>query len=80
MKFSVMRKELKALNRFSSTKDMRYYLCGIHVVQNNRGTYLESYSQLLAITWALLLAKSKVIVTAIYEDGQYLDKNFGGNN
>jgi len=42
MKFSVMRKELKALNRFSSTKDLRYYLCGIHVVQNNRGTYLES--------------------------------------
>ena len=42
MKFSVMRKELKALNRFSSTKDIRYYLCGIHIVQNNRGTYLES--------------------------------------
>ena len=42
MKFSVQRKELKALNRFSSTKDIRYYLCGIHIVQNNRGTYLES--------------------------------------
>ena len=42
MKFSVQRKELKALNRFSATKDLRYYLCGIHVVQNNRGTYLES--------------------------------------
>ena len=42
MKFSVQRKELKALNRFSATKDLRYYLCGIHVVQNNRGTYLEA--------------------------------------
>lgn len=42
MKFSVQRKQLKALNRFSATKDVRYYLCGIHVVQNNRGTYLEA--------------------------------------
>jgi hypothetical protein len=42
MKFSIQRKELKAMSRFSSTKDIRYYLCGIHVVQNNRGTYLES--------------------------------------
>jgi len=42
MKFSIQRKQLKALSRFSATKDIRYYLCGIHVVQNNRGTYLES--------------------------------------
>ena len=42
MKFSLYRKELKALSRFSATRDVRYYLCGIHVVQNNRGTYLES--------------------------------------
>jgi hypothetical protein len=42
MKFSIQRKELKAMSRFSSTKDIRYYLCGIHIVQNNRGTYLES--------------------------------------
>ncbi len=42
MKFTVLRKQLKALSRFSATKDIRYYLCGIHVVQDNRGTYLES--------------------------------------
>jgi len=42
MKFSIQRKQLKALSRFSAIKDVRYYLCGIHVVQNNRGTYLES--------------------------------------
>jgi hypothetical protein len=42
MKFSVNRNELKAMSRFSATKDLRYYLCGIHFVQNNRGTYLES--------------------------------------
>jgi DNA polymerase III sliding clamp (beta) subunit (PCNA family) len=42
MKFSVLRKQLKALSRFSAIKDIRYYLQGIHVVQNNRGTYLES--------------------------------------
>jgi len=42
MKFTVLRKQLKALSRFSAIKDIRYYLQGIHVVQNNRGTYLES--------------------------------------
>jgi len=42
MKFSIQRNQLKALSRFSATKDIRYYLCGIHVVQNARGTYLES--------------------------------------
>jgi DNA polymerase III sliding clamp (beta) subunit (PCNA family) len=42
MKFTIQRKQLKALSRFSAIKDIRYYLQGIHVVQNNRGTYLES--------------------------------------
>jgi hypothetical protein len=42
MKFTVLRKQLKAMSRFSAIKDIRYYLQGIHVVQNNRGTYLES--------------------------------------
>lgn len=42
MKFTIQRKQLKALSRFSATKDIRYYLCGIHIVQNARGTYLES--------------------------------------
>jgi len=42
MKFKIQRKQLKALSRFSAIKDIRYYLQGIHVVQNNRGTYLEA--------------------------------------
>jgi hypothetical protein len=42
MKFALKRKELKALSRFAATKDLRYYLCGIHFVQNNRGTYIEA--------------------------------------
>ena len=42
MKFSILKKELKAISRFAATKDIRYYLQGIHVVQNNRGTYLEA--------------------------------------
>lgn len=42
MKFSILRKELKAISRFAATKDIRYYLCGVHVVQDNRGTYMEA--------------------------------------
>ena len=42
MQFSILRKELKAISRFSATKDIRYYICGVHVVQNNRGTYVEA--------------------------------------
>lgn len=42
MQFSILKKELKAISRFAATKDLRYYLCGIHVVQNNRGTCLEA--------------------------------------
>lgn len=42
MKFSILKKELKAVSRFAATKDIRYYLVGIHIVQNNRGTYLEA--------------------------------------
>jgi DNA polymerase III sliding clamp (beta) subunit (PCNA family) len=42
MQFSVQRKQLKAMGRFMAVKDIRYYLQGIQVVQNNRGTYIES--------------------------------------
>lgn len=42
MQFSVQRKQLKAMSRFMAVKDLRYYLQGIQVVQNNRGTYIES--------------------------------------
>lgn len=42
MQFSILRKQLKGLGRLAATKDIRYYLNGIHVVQNNRGTYIEA--------------------------------------
>ena len=42
MQFSILRKQLKAMSRLAATSDIRYYLNGLHVVQNNRGTYIES--------------------------------------
>ena len=42
MQYSNLRKQLKGLSRFAATKDIRYYLNGLHVVQNNRGTYIEA--------------------------------------
>jgi DNA polymerase III subunit beta len=42
MQFSIQRKQLKAMSRIAATKDIRYYLNGLHVVQNNRGTYIEA--------------------------------------
>jgi DNA polymerase III sliding clamp (beta) subunit (PCNA family) len=42
MQFTIQRKQLKGLGRFAATKDIRYYLNGLHVVQNNRGTYIEA--------------------------------------
>jgi len=42
MQFSIIRKQLKAMLRFAPTSDIRYYLNGLHVVQDNRGTYIEA--------------------------------------
>jgi len=42
MQFSILRKQLKAMSRIAATKDIRYYLNGLHVVQDNRGTYIEA--------------------------------------
>ena len=42
MQFSILRKQLKAMSRLAPTKDIRYYLNGLHVVQDNRGTYIEA--------------------------------------
>jgi len=42
MQFSILRKQLKGMSRIAATKDIRYYLNGLHVVQNNRGTYIEA--------------------------------------
>ena len=42
MQFSILRKQLKAMSRFAPKSDIRYYLNGLHVVQDNRGTYIEA--------------------------------------
>lgn len=42
MQFSILRKQLKAMSRLAATSDIRYYLNGLHVVQDNRGTYIEA--------------------------------------
>jgi hypothetical protein len=42
MQFSILKSDLKAISRFAATKDVRYLLMGVHVVQNARGTYLEA--------------------------------------
>jgi len=42
MKFNIKRKDIRAMLHLTAKKDIRYYLQGIHVVQNNRGTYLEA--------------------------------------
>lgn len=42
MKFSIKRKDIRGMLHLAAKKDIRYYLQGIHVVQNNRGTYIEA--------------------------------------
>ena len=42
MQFTIQRKQLRAILNFAATKDVRYYLCGIHVRQDHRGTILEA--------------------------------------
>jgi|688.fasta_scaffold677463_1 DNA polymerase-3 subunit beta len=42
MKFSIQRKFIRAMLHLAAKKDIRYYLQGIHVVRDNRGTYLEA--------------------------------------
>ena len=42
MQFSILRKQLKGMSRLAATSDIRYYLNGLHVVQDNRGTYIEA--------------------------------------
>lgn len=41
MKFSINRKTIKAMLNFAAKSDIRYYLQGLCVTQNNRGTYIE---------------------------------------
>lgn len=42
MKFSIQRKHIRAMLHLAAKKDIRYYLQGVNVVRDNRGTYLES--------------------------------------
>ena len=42
MKFSIQRKSIRAMLHLAAKKDLRYYLQGINVVRDNRGTYLEA--------------------------------------
>jgi len=42
MQFSILRKQIKAMSRLAARSDIRYYLNGLHVVQDNRGTYIEA--------------------------------------
>jgi DNA polymerase III sliding clamp (beta) subunit (PCNA family) len=42
MKFSIQRKHIRAMLHLSAKKDIRYYLQGVNVVRDNRGTYLEA--------------------------------------
>lgn len=42
MKFSIKRKDIRAMLHLAAKKDLRYYLQGINVVRDNRGTYIEA--------------------------------------
>ena len=42
MKFSIQRKSIRAMMHLAAKKDIRYYLQGINIVRDNRGTYIEA--------------------------------------
>ena len=42
MKFTIQRKHIRAMLHLAAKKDLRYYLQGINVVRDNRGTYIEA--------------------------------------
>lgn len=42
MKFTIQRKHIRAMLNLTAKKDIRYYLQGINVVRDNRGTYIEA--------------------------------------
>lgn len=42
MKFTMTRGQMKAMLNLAATKDVRYYLCGLHIVQDKRGTIVEA--------------------------------------
>jgi DNA polymerase III subunit beta len=42
MKFTIRRKDIRGMLHLAAKKDIRYYLQGINVVRDNRGTYIEA--------------------------------------
>lgn len=42
MKFYLKRKDIRGMLHLAAKKDIRYYLQGINVVRDNRGTYIEA--------------------------------------
>ena len=42
MQFTIQRRQLRAILNFAAVKDFRYYLQGVHVRQDHRGTILEA--------------------------------------
>jgi DNA polymerase-3 subunit beta len=42
MKFTIKRKDVRGMLHLAAKKDIRYYLQGINVVRDNRGTYIEA--------------------------------------
>ena len=42
MKFSIQRKHIRAMLHLAAKKDIRYYLQGINIIRDNRGTYIEA--------------------------------------
>jgi DNA polymerase III subunit beta len=42
MKITIKRKDIRGMLHLAAKKDIRYYLQGINVVRDNRGTYIEA--------------------------------------
>jgi hypothetical protein len=42
MKFTIKRRDIRGMLHLCAKKDIRYYLQGINVVRDNRGTYIEA--------------------------------------
>ena len=42
MKFTLKRRDIRGMLHLSAKKDIRYYLQGINVARDNRGTYIEA--------------------------------------
>lgn len=42
MQFSITRRDIRAMMNLTADKDIRYYLCGLHIVQDIRGTIIEA--------------------------------------